>query len=118
MSIRMGHLNGALELRVGTLFGRERILITATRMQVQTLFLGFQIAQKTFETELVRHMKYEEWSERGVRACGIRFKYDGATHVLIRANESETLRTVVRIINVYKFSHAAPAEPTRIAESA
>jgi hypothetical protein len=115
MSIGMAHLDGALQLKVGTIFGRELILITESKMEIQTWFLGFQIARRTFNMELVRQLRYEEWTERGVRAYGIRFKYDGTTHVLIRANESETLRTVVRIINVYKFSHTVPTGEASIA---
>jgi hypothetical protein len=65
-----------------------------------------------YKTELVRELRYEEWDERGGRTCGIRFKYEGETQVLMKAtHESDTLRTVVKIINVYKFSHSlSPSE--------
>jgi hypothetical protein len=116
MSIGMAHRDGQLQLKVGTFFGRELILITESRMEIQTWFLGFQISRRAFNMELVRQLRFEEWTERGIHACGIRFKYDGKTHVLIRAtNESDTLRTVVRIINVYKFSHTVPAGEASIA---
>jgi hypothetical protein len=107
MSIRMASIEGGLKVKVGTVFGRELILITEPRMEVQTLFMGFVVARRTFENSQIRQLRYEEWSERGVRTCGIRFKYNGKTQVLVKAlmGESDSLRTVVRIINVYKFSH-------------
>ncbi len=116
MSIAMAHVDGALQLRVGTFFGRELITVTESRMEIQSSFMGFVTARRMFNAELVRHVRYEEWTEKGARVCGIRFKYDGKTHVLIRAiNDSDTLRTVVRIINVYKFSHTIPAEEAKLA---
>jgi hypothetical protein len=119
MSIGMTNLDGALQLKVGTLFGRELILITQKQMEVRTLFMGFTIAQRTFDNAMVRQLRYEEWTERGVRTCGIRFKYNGRTQVLVKAlmGESDSLRTVVRIMNVYKFSHWAPGE-TELTNSA
>ena len=112
MSIGMANLDGELQVKVGTLFGRELILVSQTKMEIQTWFMGFVIARRTFENDRVRQLRYEEWKQDGVRTCGIRFKYDGKTQVLVKAvmSESDSLRTVVRIINVYKFSHTVPAE--------
>ena len=76
MSIGLAHLDGALQLKVGTFFGRELILITESTLEIQTWFVGFQIARRTFDMGMVRQLRYEEWTERGVRACGIRFKYE------------------------------------------
>jgi hypothetical protein len=103
----MASIDGGLKVKVGTLFGRELIVITEPRMEVRTLFMGFVVGRRMYENRLVRQLRYEEWSERGVRTSGIRFKYNGKTHVLVKATlgESDSLRTVVRIINVYKFSH-------------
>jgi hypothetical protein len=113
MSIGMTNLDGDLQVNVGTLLGRELILVKKTEMEIQTWFLGFMIGRRKFNNDLVRELRYEEWKEGGARTCGIRFKYEGQTHVLIKAaHESDTLRTVVKIINVYKFSHSLqPAEP-------
>ncbi len=107
MSIRMASIDGGLKVKVGTLFGRELIIITEPRMEVQTLFMGFVVGRRIFDNSLIRQLRYEEWTERGVRTCGIRFKYNGKTQILVKAlhSESDSLRTVVRIINVYKFSH-------------
>lgn len=107
MSIKMSSIDGGLKVKIGTVFGRELILITQPRMEVQTLFMGFVVGRRQFENRLVRQLRYEEWSERGVRTCGIRFKYNGKTQVLVKAvmGESDSLKTVVRIINVYKFSN-------------
>jgi hypothetical protein len=107
MSIGMSSVDGGLQVKVGTLFGRELILITERQMEVQTRFLFFVVARRLFDNTHVRQLRYEEWTEKGVRTCGIRFKYNGKTQVLVKAlmGESDTLRTVVRIINVYKFSH-------------
>jgi hypothetical protein len=112
MSIGMANLDGELQVKVGTLFGRELILVSQSRMEIQTWFMGFVIARRTFDNDRIRQLRYEEWIQDRVRTCGIRFKYDGKTQVLVKAvmNESDSLRTVVRIINVYKFSHAMPAE--------
>jgi hypothetical protein len=103
----MSSIDGGLQVKVGTLFGRELILISGSQMRVHTMFMGFVVARRTFENRLIRHLRYEEWSEKRVRTCGIRFKYNGKTQVLVKAlmGESDSLRTVVRIINVYKFSH-------------
>ncbi len=111
MSIGMASLDGALQVKVGTFFGRELIIITDSKMEVQTWFMGFMIGRRKFDAELVRQVRYEEWTERGVRVSGIRFKYDGRPHVLVKTllQESDSLRTVVRIINVYKFSHTIPS---------
>jgi hypothetical protein len=108
----MANLDGELQVKVGTLFGRELILVSTSKMEIQTWFMGFVIARRTFENDRVRQLRYEEWKQDGVRTCGIRFKYDGKTQVLVKAvmSESDSLRTVVRIINVYKFSHTVPAE--------
>jgi hypothetical protein len=116
MSIGMASLDGALQVRVGTLLGRELILISQSHMEIQTWFLCFMIEKRKFDNRLVRQFRYEEWKEKGIRTCGIRFKYDGKTHVLVKAllNESDSLRTVTRIINVYKFSHTPPVEETRL----
>jgi hypothetical protein len=109
MSIGMTNLDGALQVSVGTLLGRQLILISKEKMQVQTWFFGFQIACKDYGHDDIRDLRYEEWMENGSRTCGIRFKYQGGTHVLIKAaHETDTLRTVVRIINVYRFSHSLP----------
>jgi hypothetical protein len=109
MSIGMTNLDGALQVNVGTLLGRELILVKESEMEIQTWFLGFMIGRRKFRTEMVRELRYEEWNERGGRTCGIRFKYEGETHILMKAmHESDTLRTIVKIINVYKFSHSLP----------
>lgn len=107
MPIGIASIPGGLQVSVGTLFGREQIVITQQQMEVQTRFLAFVVARRVFDNRLIRQLKYEEWTEKGVRTCGIRFKYNGKTQVLVKAlmGESDTLRTVVRIINVYKFSH-------------
>jgi len=107
MPIGIASVAGGLQVKVGTVFGREQIVITKAKMEVQTWFLAFVVARRVFENSLIRQLKYEEWTEKGVRTCGIRFKYNGKTQVLVKAlmGESDTLRTVVRIINVYKFSH-------------
>ncbi|MGO9433801.1 MAG: hypothetical protein ACLPH3_22105 [Terracidiphilus sp.] len=112
MSIGMANLDGALQVKIGTLFGRELILISQSTMEVQTWFFCFMIEKRKFNNELVRQFRYEEWTEKGIRTCGIRFKYDGKTQVLVKTllNESTSLRTVVRIINVYRFSHTVPAD--------
>jgi hypothetical protein len=116
MAIGMAHVDGVLRLKVGSFFGRELIIITESSMEIQSWFMGFVTGRRIFRSDKVRHVRYEEWTERGVRACGIRFKYDGKIHVLIRAtNDSETLRTVVRIINVYRFSHTVPEEEAKLA---
>ena len=119
MSIGMANLDGELQVKVGTLFGRELILVSTSRMEIQTWFMGFVIARRTFENDRVRQLRYEEWKQDGVHTCGIRFKYDGKTQVLIKAlmSESDSLRTVVRIINVYKFSHTAPVEEAQLTGS-
>jgi hypothetical protein len=108
----MANLDGALQVKVGTLFGRELILVSTSKMEIQTWLMGF-------DNDRVRQLRYEEWTQDGVRTCGIRFKYDGKTQVLIKAlmNESDSLRTVVRIINVYKFSHTFPVEEERLTGS-
>ena len=107
MSIKMSSIDGGLKVKVGTLLGRELIVITEPQMAIRTTFLGFVVARRKFDNRLVRQLRYEEWTERGIRTCGIRFKYNGKTQVLVKAllGESDSLRTVVRIINVYKFSH-------------
>jgi hypothetical protein len=107
MSIKMSNIDGGLKVKIGTFFGRELILITEQKMEIRTGFMGFGVAVRKYDNRLVRQFRYEEWTERGVRTCGIRFKYNGKTHVLVKAlmGESDSLRTVVRIINVYKFSH-------------
>ncbi len=107
MSIGMASIDGGLQVKVGTLFGRELILISQKQMEVQTRLLGFVVAGAILSNHLVRQLRYEEWTEKGVRTCGIRFKYNGKTQVLVKTlmGESDSLRTVVRIINVYKFSH-------------
>jgi len=107
MSIGMATVDGVLQVKVGTLFGRELILISERKMEIQTTLLGFVVERRTFDNSLVRQLRYEEWTEKGVRTCGIRFKHNGKTEILVKAvmGESDTLRTVVRIINVYKFSH-------------
>lgn len=107
MSIKMSTIDGGLKVKVGTLLGRELIVITERHMHIHTGFMGLVVARRKFDNRLVRQLRYEEWTERGVRTCGIRFKYNGKTHVLVKAlmGESNSLRTVVRIINVYKFSH-------------
>jgi hypothetical protein len=112
----MANLDGELQVKVGTLFGRELILVSQTKMEVQTWFMGFVIARRTFDNDRIRQLRYEEWKQDGVRTCGIRFKYDGKTQVLVKAvmSESDSLRTVVRIINVYKFSHTFPVEEARL----
>lgn len=120
MSIGMTSKYGGLQVKVGTLLGRELILISETQMVVETQFLGFQVARRVFENSLVRQLRYEEWTEKGVRTCGIRFKYNGKTNVLVKAlmGESDSLRTVVRIINVYKFSHGPGADQEQLTNSA
>jgi len=119
MSIGMANLDGALQVKVGTLFGRELILVSQSKMEIQTWFMGFMIGRRKFNNELVRQLRYEEWTHDGVRTCGIRFKYNGKTQVLVKAllNESDSLRTVVRIINVYKFSHTPPVEEIQLTGS-
>jgi hypothetical protein len=119
MSIGMTNVDGALRLKVGTFFGRELILITASRMVIQTWFMGFMVGQRKYEAEQIQQVRYEEWKERGVRTCGIRFRHDGQTHVLIKSSsESDTLRAVVKIINVYKFSHNLAAHQAELTNPA
>lgn len=120
MSIGMSSVDGGLQVKVGTLLGRELILITERHMEIQTWFLAFVVGRRTFDNTLVRQLRYEEWTEKGVRTCGIRFKYNGKTQVLVKAvmSESDTLRTVVRIINVYKFSHWPAAGQEQLTHSA
>src|SRR5579863_4994906 len=109
MSIGMTNLRGALQVNVGTLLGRERILVTQEAMEIQTWFLCFLLGRRRYRMELVRELRYEEWYDRGGRTCGIRFRYRSETHTLMKAaHESETLRTVVKIIHVYQFSHSNP----------
>ena len=109
MSIGMTNLDGGLQVNVGTFFGRELIHVRETEMEIQTWFMGFLIGRRKYRIDLVRELRYEEWKDRGSRTCGIRFKYEGETHILMKAaHESDTLRTVVKIINVYKFSHSLP----------
>lgn len=119
MSIAMTNVDGALRLKVGTIFGRELIYITESKMEIQTWFMGFMVGKRRFEAEQIHQVRYEEWKEKGIRNCGIRFNHDGKRHVLIRSTtESDTLRAVVKIINVYKFSHglaASQAELTKLA---
>jgi hypothetical protein len=119
MSIGMANLDGALQVKVGTFFGRELILVSESKMEIQTWFMGIRIGRRKFKNELVRQLRYEEWTHDRVRTCGIRFKYDGKTQVLVKAlmNESDSLRTVVRIINVYKFSHTPPVEEIQLTGS-
>ncbi len=120
MSIGMASIDGGLQVKVGTLLGRELILITERKMVVQTWFLAFVVARRDFDNSHVRQLRYEEWTEKGVRTCGIRFKYYGKTQVLVKAlmSESDTLRTVVRIINVYKFSHWSAPDHEQLTNSA
>jgi hypothetical protein len=107
MAIGMTNIDGALRLKVGTFFGRETILITQSKMEIQTWFMGFPVGRRRFDAEQIQQVRYEEWKEKGIRTCGIRFKHSGKTHVLIKStSESDTLRAVVKIINVYKFSHS------------
>ena len=116
----MTSIDGGLQVKVGTLLGRELILITESHMEVQTWFLAFVVGRRHFDNRLVRQLRYEEWTEKGVRTCGIRFKYNGKSHVLVKSlmGESDTLRTVVRIINVYKFSHWTAEGTTQLSSSA
>ena len=119
MSIGMTNLDGALRLKVGTFLGRELIFITGTKMEIQTWFMGFMVGKRKFDAEQIHQVRYEEWKEKGVRTCGIRFKHDGKTHVLIKsASESDTLRAVVKIINVYKFSHRISASQVELSNTA
>jgi hypothetical protein len=109
MSIGMTNLDGALQVSVGTLLGRQLILISKEKMEVQSWFFGFLIGRKEYSHDHIRELRYEEWMENGSRNCGVRFKYQGIPQVLIKsAQETDTLRTVVRIINVYRFSHSLP----------
>jgi hypothetical protein len=118
MSIGMTNLDGALQVNVGTLFGRELIVIKKAEMEIQTWFFGFLIRRRKFTNELIRELRYEDWMDAGVRHCGIRFKYEGQTHVLIKATrESDTLRTVVKIINVYRFSHSLSVGEPQLTET-
>ena len=118
MSIGMTNLDGALRLKVGTFLGRELIYITGSNMEIQTWFMGFMVGKRKFDAEQIHQVRYEEWKEKGVRTCGIRFKHDGKTHVLIKStSESDTLRAVVKIINVYKFSHTMPNEAVELTGS-
>jgi hypothetical protein len=119
MSIGMTTLDGALQVNVGSLLGRELILVKKTEMEIQSWFFGFLIGRRTFKTDQVRELRYEEWQDRGGRTCGIRFKYEGETHVLMKAmHESDTLRTIVKIINVYKFSHSLPQAGSNVSSPA
>ncbi len=120
MSIGMASIDGGLQVKVGTLLGRELIRITEREMVVQTWFLAFVLERRVFDNSQVRQLRYEEWTEKGVRTCGIRFKYNGKTQVLVKAlmGESDTLRTVVRIINVYKFSHWSAPDHEQLTNSA
>ncbi|HTA80294.1 MAG TPA: hypothetical protein VK720_12165 [Terracidiphilus sp.] len=119
MSIGMTNLDGALRLKVGTFLGRELIYITGSNMEIQTWFMGFMVGKRKFDAEQIHQVRYEEWKEKGVRTCGIRFKHDGKTHVLIKStSESDTLRAVVKIINVYKFSHNLAASQTELSNTA
>ena len=109
MSIGMTNLHGELQVNVGKLLGRELILVKPTEMEIQRWFFGFLVGRRRYRLDLVRELRYEEWYERGGSTCGIRFKYGAETHTLLRdSQDSDTLRTVVKIMNVYKFSHSAP----------
>jgi hypothetical protein len=119
MSIAMTNIDGALRLKVGTIFGREMILITESKMEIQTWCMGFMVGKRKFEAEQIHQVRYEEWKEKGIRTRGIRFKHDGQTHVLIKSTtESDTLRAVVKIINVYKFSRNLAAGPAELTHTA
>ena len=61
MSIGMTNLDGALQVKVGTLFGRELIVIKKAEMEIQTWFFGFLIGRRKFTNELIRELRYEEW---------------------------------------------------------
>ncbi|MFZ1012215.1 MAG: hypothetical protein WCC26_02780 [Terracidiphilus sp.] len=118
MSIGMTNLDGALQVHVGTFLGRNLIFIRESEMEIQKWFLGFLTGRQTFSNDRVRELRYEEWRESGGRACGIRFKYDGASYVLVKsARESDTLRTIVKIINVYKFSHSLPLQDPELTKT-
>ncbi|MGA8670226.1 MAG: hypothetical protein WB679_10145, partial [Terracidiphilus sp.] len=60
MSIGMANLDGALQVKVGTFFGRELILVSQSKMEIQTWFMGFMIGRRKFNNELVRQLRYEE----------------------------------------------------------
>ena len=110
MSIGMSNLHGTLKVNVGTLLGRERIRVRRDEMEIQSWFLFFPTGRRRYRMDLVRELRYEEWYDQGGRTCGIRFKYQGETQTLMKAaHESETLRTVVKIIHVYQFSHSFPS---------
>jgi hypothetical protein len=111
MSIGITNLDDALQVNVGTFLGRDRIFIRESSMEIQTWFLCFPIGRRKFAHDRVQALRYEEWTEGGIRTCGIRFKYEGETHVLIRGpRESPALRAILNIIRVYKFSHSVPLQ--------
>jgi hypothetical protein len=110
MSIGMTNFDGGLQVRVGTFLGRELIFIGESEMEIQTWLFGFCIGKRKFANDHVTELRYDEWNGASGRTCGIRFKYKGNTHVLIEANrETQTLRTILRIIDVYKFSRSIPS---------
>lgn len=118
MSIGMTNLDGALQVRVGTFLGRELILIKDTEMEIQTWLFGFCIGKRRYANDRVKELRYEEWNEAGGRTCGIRFLYEGNTQVLIKAaREAETLRTILRVIDVYKFSHSLPVSDPQLTKA-
>lgn len=119
MSIGMTNAHGVLRVNVGTLLGRKLIVVNPTELEIQSRFLGLRVGRRRYRMGQVRELRYEEWYEGGSRTCGIRFSYEGEMHTLMQAaHESDTLRTVVKIINVYKFSHSLPHTPASTSKTA
>jgi hypothetical protein len=119
MSIGLTNLDGALQVNVRVFLGRRLILIRESSIEIQTWFLACLVNRARFDMDRVQELRFEEWREAGIWTCGIRFKYEGATHVLVRAaNDSEKLRTVLKIIKVYRFSHSPPLKDQPLTHTA
>lgn len=97
--------------RVKDVFGYAIVAVSPSTLTVRSVVLGFVTSLKEFDNNLVRNLRYEEWSGgRAGQQNDIRFEYDSKTVTFARqASQEDSWALIDRLCEIFKFSVPAPA---------
>jgi hypothetical protein len=92
------------------IFGYNRVRVTESQLQIESVLFGFTYAQKKFENQSVNKLRYEEWyAGRSGKLNGIRFDYDGKLITFAcQAKKQDCNDCIDRLTEIYKFDIPAP----------
>ena len=96
--------------------GYEVVTVSPSMTEVESRMFGRITSRRHYVNHAVRDLRYEEWfPEKGrwrLRQNGVRFGYEGVTQTIaVDAHANDCVDLIDRLVEVYKFSTAAPQEP-------